>query len=323
MGLTLRSAISCPPVLKKRVVVTGGAGFIGSHVVDVLLDAGHEVAILDDLSTGDRNNVNPAAAFYEIDITTPDVDRLLREIQPDAICHNAAQISVSAGQSRPLHDLNVNVAGSLRLIEFARQTGCRLVHASSAAVYGEPERTPVDEEHPTRPINNYGVSKLAVEHYLAAYARNYGLSYAALRYANVYGPRQSASGEAGVVAIFCEAVARGASVTIHGDGRQTRDFVFAGDVAAANAVAATSAASGVFNIGTGVETDVNSLFAAIAQAFGTGAEADHGPTRPGDIERSVLDPRRAEAVLEWRATVDLADGLRETVRWFLSQAGAR
>jgi UDP-glucose 4-epimerase len=308
--------------LKKRFLVTGGAGFIGSHVVDALVAAGREVAVIDDLSTGSRDNLNPAASFHEVDITTPGVEGLLEEIRPEVICHNAAQISVSVGQASPIRDLNVNVAGSLRLIEYARGAGCRLVHASSAAVYGEPEKTPVAEDHPTRPINNYGVSKLAVEHYLAAYARNYGLSYAALRYANVYGPRQNASGEAGVVAIFCEAVARGAPVTVHGDGRQTRDFVFVGDVAAANVAAAMSAAGGVFNIGTGVETDVNGLLDTIARASGAQPMAKHGPARAGDIERSVLDSERAADVLGWRAKIGLTVGIEETVRWFLSHAGA-
>ena len=306
----------------KRVLVTGGAGFIGSHVVDLLLAAGHEVAVVDDLSTGSRENLNPAAAFHHADITDPDIDRVLGSIRPDVICHNAAQISVSVGQSDPVRDLDVNGAGTLRLLEYVRRAGCRFVHASSAAVYGEPERIPVAEDHPTRPINNYGVSKLAVEHYLSAYARNYGVGYAALRYANVYGPRQNASGEAGVVAIFCEAVARGKAPTIHGDGRQTRDFVYVGDVAVANAAAATSDAIGVFNVGTGMEIDVNELFEAIARELRAGITASHGPAREGDISRSVLDPSRAAHVLGWRADVDLARGLQETVRWFLSHAAA-
>jgi UDP-glucose 4-epimerase len=302
--------------------VTGGAGFIGSHTVDALVAAGHEVTVLDDLSTGSVANLNPAAPFHQADITDSAVDRLLADLRPEVICHNAAQISVSTGQADPLRDLNVNAAGTLRLLEHARRAGCRFVHASSAAVYGEPEAIPVTEDHPTRPINNYGVSKLAVEHYLAAYARNYGLSYAALRYANVYGPRQNAAGEAGVVAIFCERIARGGRPTIDGDGRQTRDFVFVRDVAAANVAAAASSASGVFNVGTGGETDVNTLFNAIANALGAPIEPARGPAREGDIYRSVLDPTRAAEVLGWRAEVDLARGLQETVRWFLSHAAA-
>jgi UDP-glucose 4-epimerase len=305
-----------------RVLVTGGAGFIGSHVVDLLLAAGHEVAVVDNLSTGSRANLNPAATFHHADITDPDIEGVLASVRPDVICHNAAQISVSVGQSDPVRDLDINGAGTLRLLEYVRRAGCRFVHASSAAVYGEPERIPVAEDHPTRPINNYGVSKLAVEHYLAAYKRNYGVGYAALRYANVYGPRQNASGEAGVVAIFCEAIARGKSPTIHGDGRQTRDFVYVGDVAAANAAAASSDATGVFNVGTGREIDVNELFEAIVRELRADITAGRGPAREGDISRSVLDPGRAAGVLGWRAEVDLARGLEETVKWFLSHPRA-
>ena len=322
MGCAARPPLCRLFELTKRVLVTGGAGFIGSHVVDALVAAGHQVVVIDDLSTGSRENLHRAATFHQLDITDPEIDSWVEDARPEVICHNAAQISVTAGQRSPLRDLSVNAGGSLRLIECAARIGCRFVHASSAAVYGEPENVPVTEDHPTRPINNYGVSKLAVEHYLAAYARSYGLEYAALRYANVYGPRQNASGEAGVVAIFCEAMARGAEVTIHGDGRQTRDFVFVGDVAAANVAAAESEATGVFNISTGVETDINTLYDEIARAFGRTAAPAHGPERPGDIERSVLDAGRAADLLGWRAKVAVSVGLEATSRWFMSRAGA-
>jgi len=300
------------------MLVTGGAGFIGSHVVDLLLAEGHEVVVVDNLATGSRDNLNPAATFHQLDITSPDIERLLDDVRPDVICHNAAQISVSRAQAAPLLDLNVNVAGGLRLIEFARRTGCRFVHASSAAVYGEPARIPVGEGDETRPINNYGASKLAFEHYLDAFARTYGLSYAALRYANVYGPRQNAAGEAGVVAIFCEAIARGSQVTIDGDGLQTRDFVYVQDVARANVAAARSTTRGVYNIGTGAETSINQLLEAIGHAFGRSVSASTGPARVGDIRKSVLDPSRAKAKLDWRAMVDLGVGVEATVRWFMS-----
>jgi UDP-glucose 4-epimerase len=308
--------------MAKRMLVTGGAGFIGSHVVDLLVAEGHEVVVVDNLSTGSRDNLNPAADFHMLDITSPDVERLLDEVRPDVICHNAAQISVSRAQASPLIDLNVNVAGGLRLIEFARRTGCRFVHASSAAVYGEPARIPVVEDAETRPINNYGVSKLAFEHYLDAFARTYGLSYAALRYANVYGPRQNAAGEAGVVAIFCEAIARASEVTIDGDGLQTRDFVYVEDVARANAAAARASARGVYNIGTGVETSIRQLLEAIGRAFGRRVSTSTGPARVGDIRKSVLDPGRAKADLGWRAEVDLGVGVEATVRWFMSHSPA-
>ncbi len=305
-----------------RVVVTGGAGFIGSHIVDALIDRGYEVAVIDDLSTGSRGNLNPGADFHEIDITNPDLDRLLEQIRPEVICHQAAQVSVGRSQVAPLHDLNVNVAGSLRLLDFARRSGCRFVHASSAAVYGEPQNVPVNEDQPTHPINNYGVSKLAFEHYLTAYAATYGVRYVVFRYANVYGPRQNTSGEAGVVAIFCEAAAKGAPVVIDGDGEQTRDFVFVKDVAEANTIAVASQATGIFNISTGIETDVNRLLETIALAFGKPVASKRGPVRPGDIRRSVLDTRRAADALGWRAKVDLEAGIEATARYFMSHASS-
>lgn len=305
-----------------RIVVTGGAGFIGSHVVDVLTTAGHEVTAVDDLSTGSRSNLNPKASFEEIDITSPDIEQVLERLRPDVICHHAAQISVARSQESPLHDLNVNVAGSLRLLEYARRAGCRMVHASSAAIYGEPERVPIRETDATRPINNYGASKLAFEHYLAAYRHTYGVSYAALRYANVYGPRQNASGEAGVVAIMCQAVSAGTAVTIHGDGKQTRDFVYVGDVARANALAVISTATGDFNIGGGTETDINGLLDSIIRLSGSPATVVRGSARSGDIRKSALDSSRAAELLGWRAEVALDTGLAATLRWFMSQASS-
>jgi len=244
----------------------------------------------------------------------------LEQIRPEVICHQAAQVSVGRSQVAPLHDLNVNVAGSLRLLDFARRSGCRFVHASSAAVYGEPQNVPVNEDQPTHPINNYGVSKLAFEQYLTAYAATYGVRYVVFRYANVYGPRQNTSGEAGVVAIFCEAAAKGAPVVIDGDGEQTRDFVFVKDVAEANTIAVASQATGIFNISTGIETDVNRLFETIARAFGKPVASKRGPVRPGDIRRSVLDSRRATDALGWRAKVDLEAGIEATARYFMSHA---
>src|SRR5712692_2565346 len=303
-----------------RGVVTGGGGFSGSPIGDGMIDLGYGVAVIDDLSTGSRGNLNPGADFHEIDITNPDLDRLLEQIRPEVICHQAAQVSVGRSQVAPLHDLNVNVAGSLRLLDFARRSGCRFVHASSAAVYGEPQNVPVNEDQPTHPINNYGVSKLAFEHYLTAYAATYGVRYVVFRYANVYGPRQNTSGEAGVVAIFCEAAAKGAPVVIDGDGEQTRDFVFVKDVAEANTIAVASQATGIFNISTGIETDVNRLLETIALAFGKPVASKRGPVRPGDIRRSVLDTRRAADALGWRAKVDLEAGIEATARYFMSHA---
>lgn len=307
----------------RNVLVTGGAGFIGSHVVDALIARGHQVAVLDDLSSGDRRTVNPQAQFRQLDIRSEEATQWVVHLRPDAICHHAAQISVSRSQDDPLLDLDINVGGALRMLEAARAAGSRIISASSAAVYGQPVRLPVDEDHPTQPINNYGVSKLAFEHYLDAYAATYGVSFAVLRYANVYGPRQNTAGEAGVVAAFCEALTRNQPVVIHGDGGQTRDFVFVGDVARANVLAVESPVVGIFNVSTGSETDVNTLFGLLAEALGSRSAALPGPPRIGDIRRSVLDPRRAAQELGWRAATDLQSGLAITAEWFRSQSSVR
>jgi UDP-glucose 4-epimerase len=299
-----------------RVVVTGGAGFIGSHIVDALVAAGHETIVVDDLSTGARSQLAAGVELHEVDIQSPAATGAVVDLKPDAICHQAAQISVSASQRDAHRDMDVNIGGTLRMLEAARSTGARFVCASSAAVYGLPRELPVAEEHPTQPISNYGVSKLAVEHYVRVYGVNSGLSYAVLRYANVYGPRQNTAGEAGVVALFCEAMLRGEAASIHGDGRQTRDFVFVTDVARANLAALTATASGVFNVGTGTETDVNTLERLLADHFESAAAALHTAPRPADITRSVLAVDRIREQLGWTATVGREAGLAETALWF-------
>ena len=306
----------------KKILVTGGAGFIGSHVVDALIAGGHEVAVMDDLSTGDRQMVNPKVDFRQLDIRSAEAALWVQDLRPDVICHQAAQISVSRSQDKPLIDLDINIGGALQMLEAARNAGSRFISASSAAVYGPPVRLPIDEDHPTHPINNYGVSKLAFEHYIEAYAATYGVSAAVLRYANVYGPRQNTAGEAGVVAAFCEALCHNQPVVIHGDGKQTRDFVFVGDVARANVLAIESSVSGTFNVSTGSETDVNELFRLVALAFDSSTAPLSGPARAGDIERSVLNPGRAAEVLGWRAEIDLESGLAVTAEWFRSQLPA-
>jgi UDP-glucose 4-epimerase len=304
------------------VLVTGGAGFIGSHIVDVLISRGHEVAVIDNLSSGDRHSVNQEAQFRQLDIRSMEAAEWVQSLRPMVICHQAGQISVSRSQDEPLEDLDVNVAGGLRMLEAARIARSQIICASSAAVYGQPVRLPIDEDHPTHPINNYGASKLAFEHYLQAYAATYGLSSVVLRYANVYGPGQNTAGEAGVVAAFCEALRNNEPVVIHGDGSQTRDFVFVGDVARANVVAVESSISGTFNVGTGSETTVTALFNLLSLAFGSTEAPISSPARIGDIKRSALDPRRAAQALGWRAEVDLQSGLAMTADWFRSQTVA-
>ena len=301
-----------------RIVVTGGAGFIGSHVVDGFIAAGHEVAIVDDLSTGHRENLNPNAAFHELDIGSSAAADLIRRLRPDVISHHAAQMDVRRSVADPIFDAKTNVLGTINLLDAARQAGTKrfLFVSSGGAVYGEQEQYPAPESHPTNPVSPYGVSKRSGELYAFFFQAEYGLPFVALRYANVYGPRQDPHGEAGVVAIFSGKMLRSEPVTVNGDGLQTRDYVFVGDVARANLLALAADATGPFNIGTGVETDVNTLARLLLEASGSRSEVRHGPAKSGEQRRSVIDSRRAAELLGWRPEVPLADGLRRTVDWF-------
>ena len=301
-----------------KVLVTGGAGFIGSHVTDVFLDAGHEVWALDDLSSGRRENLHPEVRLVVADIRSPDAARMVEAERFDVMCHLAAQMDVRRSVTDPRFDADVNVAGFLNLLEAARKSGVRKVVFSSTggAIYGEQDVYPAPETHPTRPVSPYGVSKASGELYLGYYRAQYGLRSTALRYANVDGPRQNPHGEAGVVAVFSERLLRGDGCTVNGTGEQTRDFVFGPDVARANLLAATGDVEGPVNVGTGIETDVNRLYALLARAAGVERPAQHAPAKPGEQLRSSVDPSRAAKVLGWRPTVVLEEGLRRTVDWF-------
>ena len=290
-----------------RVLVTGGAGFIGAHSVRHLLARGHRVAVVDDLSHGRREAVAEAAAFTLLDVRDAGIERLLAEQKIEAVLHLAAQIDVRRSVAEPLFDASVNVLGTLNVLEAARRTGVRrFVFASSGgAIYGEQEKFPAAESHPRRPVSPYGVSKLCGEEYVAHYARA-GLSALSLRYANVYGPGQDPHGEAGVVAIFFGKLRAGEQPVINGDGLQTRDYVHVDDVALANALAIESAAQGALNIGTGRECDVVTL----ARLMAPGATFRHGPAAPGEQRRSVIDPAAAAAALGWRPRIPLEAGLR-------------
>ena len=301
-----------------KVLVTGGAGFIGSHVTDVFLDAGHEVWALDDLSSGRRENLRPEVRLVVADIRSPEAARLVESERFEVMCHLAAQMDVRRSVNDPRFDAEVNVAGFLNLLEAARKSGVRKVVFSSTggAIYGEQDVYPAPETHPTRPVSPYGVSKASGELYLGYYRAQYGLKSVALRYANVYGPRQNPHGEAGVVAIFSERLLRGETCTINGTGQQTRDFVHGPDVARGNLLAATRDVEGPINVGTGIETDVNRLYALLARAAGTDRPAKHAPGKPGEQMRSSVDPSRAADLLGWRPTVALEEGLRRTIEWF-------
>jgi len=298
-----------------KILVTGGAGFIGSHVVDRCVEAGHRVAVVDDLSSGQRQQVNAAARLHVVDIRTPALDDVFRGEAPEAVVHLAAQASVGRSVANPQLDAEINVLGSLNLLECARRAGTRrFVYISTGgAGYGDTDVVPTPESHPTRPVSPYGTSKVAAELYLGCWEALHGLSGVVLRLANIYGPRQNPHGEAGVIAIFTDRLLRGEPCIINGDGLQTRDYVYVGDVAeAALRALERPQVTGPVNIGTGVETTVVALFEALRAAFGHG-ESRHGPARPGEQRRSLLDASRARQVLGWTARVGLDEGLRRTV----------
>jgi UDP-glucose 4-epimerase len=305
-----------------KVLVTGGAGFIGSHVCDVFLRAGHEVIALDNLSSGKRENLDPRVRLAVLDIRSPEAAELIRSERPQVLCHLAAQMDVRRSVEDPRFDAEANILGMLNLLEASRVSGVKKVIFSSTggAIYGEQDVFPAPESHPTRPVSPYGVSKASGELYLGYYQAQYGLQYVALRYANVYGPRQNPHGEAGVVAIFSQRLAAGQPCTIYGDGGQTRDFVFGPDVARANLLAFEKDSVGAINIGTGLETDINRLYALLAEAAGSSQPVTHAPGKPGEQRRSCIDPSLAKRVLGWEPTVGVAEGLRKTVEFFRAKA---
>ncbi|MFN2467953.1 MAG: NAD-dependent epimerase/dehydratase family protein [Gaiellaceae bacterium] len=296
-----------------RAVVTGGAGFVGSHVVDALLERGDEVHVLDNLSTGRREYVAAGATFHEGDIRS-DADAVFDEVRPRECFHLAAQADVPTSVERPVHDAEVNVIGTIRVLEAARRHGTRVFFASTGgAIYGECDG-PAREDAPRLPLAPYGISKLAGEEYLAGWNRLHATSHVTLRFANIYGPRQSASLEGGVVAIFLERMAAGEETQIFGDGSQTRDFIHVADVVR-GMLAASRAESGVFNLGSGVETSVSELHALCRRVTGSQREPGLAPARAGDLRRSALDPGRARDELGWETELDLEAGLRQTWAW--------
>ena len=310
------------------VLVTGGAGFVGSHVVDAYLDAGYRVVVLDDLSSGKRANLRSEVPFYEADLNDSSVVEILRSEGVQWINHHAAQIDVRHSVADPVNDARINIQGLLNLLEAAVETGVRGVVfvSSGGVVYGEPDRLPVDETYPKGPLSPYGVSKLASEYYLYCYHRVHGLPYVALRYGNVYGPRQDPHGEAGVIAIFSGLLLEGKTPTIFGDGEQLRDYVYVGDVAQANLRAQRQLEAGLsppqamdepaYNVGTGQGTSVNELFRQLASITGFDGRPDYGTERAGELRRIYLDVEKAQRELDWRPETSLEEGLRRTVEFF-------
>jgi UDP-glucose 4-epimerase len=303
-----------------RILVTGGAGFIASHVVDGYLQAGHEVAVVDDLSRGSKNNLHPKARFYRGDVRdAPFVDSVFAKEHPEAINHHAAQMDVRRGVREPLFDASVNILGSLNLLQSVVKHNCRrVVYISTAgAAYGEPKRIPVAEDDPINPITPYGVSKHTVEHYLYTYSHLYNVDYVVLRYGNVYGPRQSPQGEAGVFAVFSEQMLAGIQPVIYGDGTKIRDYVFIADVVRANIAALERGGGEIFNIASGVGTTDQEVFELVRDLLATPElQPRYVPVRPGEIEKIRLDVSKAQRLLGWSANVSISEGARQTTAYF-------
>jgi len=301
-----------------KILVTGGAGFIGSHIVDAFLAAGHQVVVADDLSTGFGENLAPGAKFYQLDIRDARLAEVFEAELPEVVCHQAARANVRESMEEPILYASVNILGSLNLLQNCRRYGTRkVIYASTGgAVYGEPLRMPVTEEHPVNPLDPYGASKHMVEHYLYLYRANFGLEYTALRYPNVYGPRQNPYGEAGVVAIFANHMLRGEPVTINGTGDQQRDFVYVGDVVRANLLALSRGDGEICNIGSGLGTSVNQLFSSLAHLSRYKGTARYGEVKAGEVSRIYLDATRALHQLGWKSEVSLDEGLRMCLDFF-------
>ena len=304
-----------------RILVTGGAGFIASHVSDSLLALGHHVAIVDNLATGKRENLPAAATFYEVDTRDQALHDVFRAETPEVVVHHAAHIEVARSVREPAYDASVNILGSLNLLECCRAYGVRkVIYAGTAgALFGEPSYLPVGEDHPIDPLSPYGVSKHTVEHYLFTYRVNHGIDYVVLRYPNVYGPRQDPHGEAGVVAIFSLQMLAGKQPVIFGDGTKTRDYCNVADIAAANVLALNTPVSGVYNLGRGIEVSDLEVFEAVRIAVGSEVVPAFAPVRPGEVQRIALDASKAERELGWSWKVDFIEGVSGAVEFYRDQ----
>jgi len=301
-----------------RILVTGGAGFIGSNVADRFIEDGHKVVIIDNLSTGVEENLHKKAKFYKVDIRSAVIDKIFEREKPDVLCHHAAQIDVRKSTDDPIFDAEVNIIGTLNLFNSCvKHKVKKIIFASTGgAIYGEQDYFPADENHPANPLSPYGVAKLTIEKYLYFYKEVYGISFVSLRYANVYGPRQNPFGEAGVLAIFTERLLRKQKAIINGDGKQTRDFVFVEDVVESNVLALKYPRSDIFNIGTGIETNINHIFRTLKKETGGKQKELHGPAKLGEQQRSVLECSKAKRVLKWSPRYDLEEGIAKTVEHY-------
>jgi UDP-glucose 4-epimerase len=301
------------------VLVTGGAGFIGSNIVDRFIDEGCEVVVIDDLSSGNEKNINKKANFYKLDIQDAALESVFQKEQPLYVNHHAAQKDVRLSVADPIFDAKINILGTINILQnCVKYKTKKVIFASTGgAIYGEQESFPAPETHPAKPISPYGITKLVAEHYMYYYKAIYGLDYTSLRYANVYGPRQDPHGEAGVVAIFIEKMLKGESPTINGDGEQTRDFVYVEDVVQANISAIlNNTQDNVFNIGTGIETSVKQIFQNLKEIINPSLEEKYGPSKQGEQRRSVISYSKAKGILHWEPQTSLVDGLRKTAEYF-------
>jgi len=307
-----------------KFLVTGGAGFIGSHLVDRLIKEGHKVAVIDNLSTGRKENLNPKAKFYKIDICSYRISQIFKKEKPEVVFHYAAQIDVRKSVKDPVEDAKINILGTLNILENCKKYNIRKVIFASTggAIYGDADIVPTPETYPELPLSPYGIAKLTIEKHLSYYYKVFGLPYVSLRLANVYGPRQNSKGEAGVVAIFCDKMLSKKQPIINGDGKQTRDFVFVDDVVEANISALKKDKVGIFNIGTARETDVNTLFKKLRELTDSKCAKIHGPTLPGEQKRSCLDYSEAKRELGWQPKYSLDKGLKKTVEWFRNKGSS-
>ncbi|TCN26716.1 NAD-dependent epimerase/dehydratase family protein [Mesobacillus foraminis] len=304
--------------MPQKVLVTGGCGFIGSHIADKLVSNGYEVVVVDNLATGRKSNLaSPDICFYKCSILDKEFEGIVLKEQPDYIIHQAAQVSVAGSIENVLYDEEVNIRGSINVIEAALKAHTKkIIYASSAAVYGKPEYLPIDTQHPVAPLSPYGISKFSVERYLDVYSSLYDLDYTILRYANVYGPRQDATGEGGVISIFMDQICRGETLTIYGDGEQTRDFIYVGDVARANFRALEMGSRKILNVSTGREISLNQVYEMVREISGGPIEVQYANERPGDIPASVLSNEATQKELGWEPRYTLKEGLRETYHFY-------